>query len=324
MRALIVSLGILAALAVPRIAYADGARYAVIIQGASGDPQYTALHRAWVDALAALLRQKMGLEESKVIVLAEQPKAGELKGSAEDVKATFAKLAKEAKPEDLVFIMMIGHGSGDGPAAKFNLVGPDLTADEWKALLEPLPARAVIVDSTSSSFPYLAGLSGKNRIVITATDRYTQKFHTVFPDAFIKAMTATEADADKNGRVSVLEAFNFASKLVAQHYERTGYMATESAALDDTGDGKGRLATDTGEDGQIASFTYLDVVAAPKSADPVVQRLLDQQQVLMDQVDELRRRKGVLPADLWDREFERLIIDLSLVSREIRGKSVKK
>ena len=53
----------------------------------------------------------------------------------------------------------------------------------------------------------LAGLSGPNRVVITATNSFAQRFHTVFPDAFIKAMTAPEADADKNGRISLLEAF---------------------------------------------------------------------------------------------------------------------
>ena len=33
----------------PPPAFADGARYAVIVQGASGDPQYATLHRGWVD-----------------------------------------------------------------------------------------------------------------------------------------------------------------------------------------------------------------------------------------------------------------------------------
>ena len=323
-RALLVSIGMLAALAVPGVAHADGARYAVIIEGASGDPQYAALQRSWVDALSTLLTQRLGLDASKVIVLAEVPKPGELRGNAEDVKATLGKLAKEAKPEDLVFIMLIGHGSGVDADAKFNLVGRDMTVEEWKALLEPLTARAVIVDSTSSSFPFLAGLAGKNRIVITATNSYAQKYHTVFADGFIKAMTAPEADADKNGRVSVLEIFTYATRLVALHYERAGYIATETAVFDDTGDGKGRAAAATGDDGTIAGFTFLDVVAAPKSADPEVQALLDKQQTLIEQVDELRRRKGVLPADLFEREFERLIVDLSVVSRDIRRKTVKK
>ena len=66
-------------------------------------------------------------------------------------------------------------------------------------------------------------------MVITATNSYAQRYDTVFADAFIKAMTATDADADKNGRISVLEAFNYASRLVAQHYEQTGHLSTEHA-----------------------------------------------------------------------------------------------
>jgi len=320
-RAFIATLCLVASFAVPRVAAADGARYAVIIQGASGDPEYATLHRSWVDALAALMRGRLGLDASHVIVLAEQPKAGELRGTAEDVKATFARLAKETKADDLVFVMLIGHGSGTGPAAKFNLVGPDLTVEEWKALVEPVTARTVIVDSTSNSFPFLAGLAGKNRVVITATNSFAQVYHTVFPDSFIKAMTSPEADADKNGRISVLEAFNYASRLVAQFYEQSGHLSTEHAVFDDDGDGKGRDATGAGQDGIVAGLTYLDVAAAPKSADPEVQQLLNRQQTLMEQVDELRRKRGTMAPDEFDREFERLIVDLSVVSRDVRRKT---
>jgi hypothetical protein len=323
MRRLTIAIGLLAALVAPRIAYADGARYAVIVQGASGDPEYATLHRSWVDALSALLRGKMGLDPSHIMILAEQPKAGELKGTAEDVKATFAKLAKDAKADDLVFVMLIGHGSGEGATAKFNLVGPDLTVEEWKALFEPVAARTVIVDSTSSSFPFLAGLAGKNRVVVTATNSFAQKYHTFFPDAFIKSLTASEADADKNGRISVLEAFNYASRLVAQRYEQDGHMATEHAVFDDNGDGKGRDAVAAGDDGTVAGLTYLDVVATPKSSDPEMQQLLNRQQTLTEQVDELRRRRPSMAPEEFDREFEKLIVDLALVSRDVRRKAGK-
>jgi len=153
-------------------AAAQSGRYAVIVEGASGEPQYATQHRAWVDALANVLKTKMGFEPGKIILLTEEAKPGELKGTAENVKATFTRLAKDAKPDDLVFVMLIGHGSGVDAAAKFNLVGPDLTAAEWSALFQPIQARVVVVDSTSSSFPFLSGLAGKNRIVITATNKY--------------------------------------------------------------------------------------------------------------------------------------------------------
>ncbi len=128
------------------------------------------------------------IDPAHLVVLTEQPKDGELRGTAENVRATFERLAKETKADDVVFVMLIGHGSGDAAAAKFNLVGPDLTAVEWRALLDPVPARMAVVDSTSSSFPFLEGLSGKNRIVITATNSFAQRYHTYFPAAFIQAL----------------------------------------------------------------------------------------------------------------------------------------
>src|SRR5690349_7877275 len=220
MRRLLLALFVLTSIAVPSAAFAQGNRYVVIVQGASGDPEYAKTHRAWVDALSAVLRDRFKVESSKLVVLTETPKNDqEQRGTAESVRAVLSRLAKETKEQDLVFIMLIGHGTGDAAAAKFNLIGPDLTSEEWSALLKPIPARIAFVDSTSSSFPFLAALAGPNRVVITATNSYSQRYHTVFPDAFIQALMASEADADKNGRISLLEAFTHASRLVSLHYE---------------------------------------------------------------------------------------------------------
>jgi len=320
---LLLSIGAVLLLLTATPAFADGARYAVIVQGASCDPQYATLHRGWVDSLATVLKSQLKIDGPALSILTETPKDGELKSTAESVRSVFARLAKDTKADDLVFVMLIGHGSGDAAAAKFNLVGPDLTAEEWSALLKPLAARIVFVDSTSSSFPFLAGLAGPNRIVITATSSYSQRFHTVFPEAFIRGITAPEADADKNGRISLMEAFTYASRQVALHYEQNGTMSTERASIDDTGDGKGRDATSTGEDGNVAAFTYLAASTVPTVSDPAVQQLLVRQQSLTEQVDDLRRRKATMSADDFDREFEKLIIDLALVSRDIRRKTIK-
>ena len=318
MRRILLALFALLAFATP--ALAEGVRYAVIVQGASGDPQYAKLHQSWAVTLSTVLKDRLRLEPSKIILLTEQAKEPELRGTAENVKAVFTRLAKETKADDLVFVMLIGHGSGDAAAAKFNLVGPDLTTEEWAGLLKPVPARIAFVDSTSSSFPFVAALSGPNRVVITATNGYAQRYHTMFPDAFIQALMAPDADADKNGRISMLEAFTHASRLVAQHYEQNDRMATENAVLEDTGDGKGRISSATGDDGTVAGLTYLDVIAAPTAADPATRELLTRQQTLTEQIDDLRRRRASMSADQFDREFEKLIIELSLVSRDIRRK----
>jgi hypothetical protein len=120
--------------------------------------------------------------------------------------------------------------------------------------------------------------------------------------------------------VSILEAFQYASRHVELHYEKSGHLSTERAVLDDTGDGVGRDAATSGPDGHTAAFTYLDVVEVPRVSDPALQALLEAQQRLIESVDDLRRRRGEVPALLFEAEFEKLMVELALVSRAIRQK----
>ena len=79
--------------------------------------------------------------------------------------------------------------------------------------------------------------------MITATDSAAQQFETVFPSSF-KAFDDLSADGDKNGRVSIWEAFDYASSAVHRWFEQHGQLPTERSLLDDNGDGseaQGRL-----------------------------------------------------------------------------------
>jgi hypothetical protein len=313
----VVAIGSLGA---PAPANAQGVRRAVLVQGASGEPQYRTLHRGWLDRLATVLRDDLKFDAASLTILAERPGEGEEPATAESVRRVFEQLAGTAGPDDLLFVMMIGHGSGVGADAKFNLVGPDLAAAEWKALVDPVAGRLVFVDATSASFGFLQTLAAPGRVVITATNSPAQRYHTVFPDAFIEALTAGAADQDQNGRISMLEAFTHASRLVAQHYEQAGTLATEHAAIDDTGAGTGRRAGDEGADGAVAEATYLGTVAAPTSTDPEILKLLVRQQALTSELDALKRQRPTMSAEEYDREFERLATELAVVSREIRAR----
>ena len=303
-------------------ALAQSGRYVWIVQGASGEEQYAVQHKKWVDALVALLRDRYKYDAAHLVVLTEQG-TGADKSTAENVKAVAARLTKSVAAADQLVVILIGHGSAQGTDVKFNLVGPDLGVGDWAALLKPIPGRLAVVDTTSASYPYLEALAGPGRVVITATNSPAQRFHTVFPDVFVQAFSSDESDLDKNGRVSLLEAFTFASRMVKQHYERAGTMATEIAMLDDDGDGKGRIATATGSDGSIAALTYLDAVAVPTASDPEVQKLLVRQQQLTEAVDDLRRRRGTMPTEEYDKELERLLTELATVSRDVRQKTAK-
>lgn len=166
----------------PRTAVAQGARFAVLIQGASGEEEYAVRHRAWLDALTTTFRSKFNYDGAHLIILAEQPKAGEGRATAENVNATFAKLAATMTAADQLSIVLIGHGSADGGDAKFNLIGPDLSVSDWAGLLKPVKGRIVFVDTTSASFPFLAGLAAPGRIVVTATSASAQRFQHGVPE----------------------------------------------------------------------------------------------------------------------------------------------
>ena len=49
------------------------------------------------------------------------------------------------------------------------------------------------------------------------------------------APDTADADLDKDGRISVWEAFAFASAQTARYYEQRGQLPVEKALLDDTG-----------------------------------------------------------------------------------------
>jgi len=305
------------------VAAAEGGRFALLVQGASGEEQYAMLHRKWLDGLVSALG-RFQYDAEHLIVLSEQPKAGEERSTADNVRAAFARLATRMKAGDQLMVVLIGHGGGEGADAKFNLVGPDLTVQDWNALLKPLPGRLAFVDTTSASFPYLAGLAGKDRVVITATSSYSQRFHTQFPEGFVQALSSPDADLDKDGRISVQEAFIFATRSVKQYYEQKGTMPTESAVLDDSGTGKGRDATALATaEISAAALTYIQGVAVQASADPETQRLIARQQALTEQLDDLRRQKASMPADQYDKQFESLMLELATVSRNVRQKTGK-
>lgn len=297
-----------------------GERYAVIVAGASGGPEYAKQYARWTRDLSQTLVERMAFDPAHVTALgdtADPPAAA----TAENVRRLLARMGTTMRAGDLLLLVLIGHGTFDGVDAKFNLVGPDLTAAEWAALLEGMPGRLVLVNTASASFPYLERLSGRNRIVISATDSAAQRFDTVFPEHFVNAFGDDGADIDKNGRISVWEAFASASGGVRRHYQQRGQLTTERALLDDNGDGVGRESAAQGADGSLASRTYLDASdAGAPPTDEVLVELLQRRASLMAEAEELQIKKAFMPPDEYAREFERVMVALARIARDIRGR----
>jgi hypothetical protein len=232
-----------------------------------------------------------------------------------------AEVRKQMNADDLLLIVLLGHGTADGDSAKFNLVGPDLTAVDWAALLNGIKGRLVLVNTTEASFPFLERLSAPNRIVITATDSVAQKYATVFPDYFVKAMQEASSDLDKNGRTSIFEVFAATSAAVKQHYDQRGQLTTERPLIDDNGDKLGREAEAPGPDGGLARQLYLDPDLPAAANNPELAALLRRRRELEGEAEALKAKKGIVPTAVWEAEYEKLMLELARVSREIRTKS---
>ena len=200
--------------------------------------------RAEVSGLAQLrscttLQEKFGYPDDHVKVLAEEGD-GSAKATRENVRAAFADLRKRAVDGDVTLVLLIGHGTADSDEAKFNLVGPDLTVDEWAALVKPMAGPRGVRQRLERQLPVPGRLAGRGRVVVTPTTLRRSSSRPCFRSSSSRPSPTTDADRDKNGKVSLLEAFTYASAHVKDSFEQKGQLATERPLLDDTGDGVGR------------------------------------------------------------------------------------
>jgi hypothetical protein len=296
-------------------------RYALIVSGATGGPNYAQQYSRWTQAFSQTLVEQMKFEPSRVIMLSETADEGKV-ATAANLRQVLATLRQQMRAGDLLVTVLIGHGTFDGVDAKFNLVGPDMESAEWASLLRGIPGRIVVVNTAPASFPYIERLSGPRRIVVSATDSVAQRFDTVFPEYFVSAFRDEAADIDKNGRISIWEAFASASGGVRRYYQQRGQLTTERSLLDDNGDGIGREAAAQGDDGALASRTYLDATAAgTPPTDDVLVELLQRRASLNAEVEELQIKKAFMAPDEYAREFERVMVALARVARDIRART---
>lgn len=286
-------------------------KFAVIVNGAGGEAVYAKQFEEWTTQLNAVLSSRFGFDTKQLTVL---------KGAtAEDVKRTFTSLKTQLDANNVLFVFLIGHGSFDGKESKFNLVGPDLAAADYNAMLSSLPThRVVVFNMSSASGEFIKSLSAKGRIVITATKSGQETNATRFTGFLIAALNATDADTDQDGHTSVLEAFVYANRLTADFYKQAGRLATEHAMFEDNGDGVGREKLEAGE-GLLARATYLDSLSTGEAAaSAAAGRLLKERTRLEGEIEQLIARKGSMAETEYEATLERLFIELAKVNRSIK------
>jgi hypothetical protein len=237
----------------------------------------------------------------------------------DDLKQALLLEPREGTAE--LYIILIGHGTFDGKEARFNLRGPDVSATELATWLQPFRRPLALIDTSSSSAPFLNKLSGTNRVIITATRSGNEQNFTRFGQYFAEAIANPDADLDKDGQVSLLEAFIIASRRTTEFYKIEGRIATEHALIDDNGDGLGT---------QADWFRGLRAVKAPKDKAAVdgalarqfhllrseaENKLTEEQRRKRDEIEHAvlkhREKKGKISDDAYYRDLEKMLLELA-------------
>jgi len=301
-------------LAIPAVVCAQNTHLLIVV-GLTTDAEHDAVFKKWGTSLAAVASEKLGVAKENITLLTDQQAT-----KAEIVKA-LAALASKAGADDTIAIVLFGYGTFANNVAKFNLPGPDMTPQEFEPLLARLRSkRIVFVNTASASGPFVAALSGPGRIVVAATRTGGELYATLFGGPFVEAFSTEAADTDHDGKVSILEAFDYAKKTVTASYEREGLLPTEHAILDDNGDREGSLDPGRqGKDGQSAAVVNLGSMRTEAlPSDEKRRALYLERQALERRIESLKLLKSGMDPEKYAAELEKLATDLALKSRQIR------
>lgn len=297
---------LLAPLAAPPV---DAQTRLVIVSGIGGDPKYTQEFASLSTSLAQAAHERAGLPDSAITWFGEasSTRSRWFRGPStrENVERALTRLAASESRAPVV-IILIGHGSGEGAETRISLPGPDMTATDFARVLSTFGNRQVaFLNLASASGDMLPILAARSRVVLTATKSAFERNESQFARFFVDALALDGADVDKDGRISLLEAYRFANAETKRFYENEGRLATEHAQIAD--------------EGQLAGRFFLSAGAA--SAGPASGRLAalyGERNALDDQLGALRARKAAMAASAYEQELERLLVALAEKSREIR------
>ena len=302
----------------------DVGKYAVIMAGPTVGETNQTQFRQWAFSLHDILARDYGYSSDSIILLYDKGHTDlvgdeRIDGACDrgGIEQGLASLAARVRTGDQITLYLIGHGSGAEEESKFNIVGPDITGAEFAVLLDQFKDQSIaIVNTTSASYGFSTSLSGEGRVVISSTRSPSERYDPIFPRYFIEALDNRNGDRDKNNRVSMLEAFEYAKSNVEAWYEEQGRLASEHAGLDDNGDALFSLdpVVDSA-DGRLAEIAYIDAaVDEVLGLSPQARELKFQMQNLERDIFVLRGRKqDFLESDYW-LEMESLLVELAIAT----------
>ncbi|MGV3530731.1 MAG: hypothetical protein ACO1QR_00065 [Chthoniobacteraceae bacterium] len=286
----------------------------IVVIGAAGEEQFGEEFSAWAKQWEEACT-KAGAQCTVIGREAAPP--------ADHERLRTALAAQAVESPEALWVVMLGHGTWDGRDAKFNLRGDDVSAAQLNEWLTPFQRPVAVVAGFSSSGAFLKPLAAPGRVIVTATKSGSEELYARFGGQISKAIGDLQADFDKDGQVSLLEAWLGAARGVAEFYEKEGRLATEHSLLEDNGDGLGTpadwftgiRATKRAKDGAVPDGLrahQFHLIRNPEE-NALSPALRAERDTLELQIAKLREAKATFPEDQYYKELEALLLKLARI-----------
>jgi hypothetical protein len=211
----------------------DPPQCVLVVVGAPGAPEFAPQFDQWAD------RWRTAAETAGAdFVRVDRRDAQE----SDDRRRLEQAIEEHIDRPAALWLVLIGHGTYDGREAKFNLDGPDVSAEELAAWLSGRTGPTAVINCASASAPFVNHLSADNRVIVSATKSGYEYNFARFGQHISQTIIDPAADLDKDDQVSLLEAFLTAATRVKEFYDQEARLATEHPLIDDNGDALGTPA----------------------------------------------------------------------------------
>lgn len=209
----------------------------MIVSGVGKDAADRQIRDRIVRDLSVYLLEKVSVKPNHLTVLvADADAAGA--STADRIAEAVQVHASAMTPADRFVFYYAGQANPVGDSLRFNLPGPDITQDDlarWFASIQA-GVQLVVLDCPHAAVAARA-LARSGRVVVLASTA-EQAHATRFGTHFVSALTRVESDANRDGNVSVLEAFAAAAREIEKWYQDRQLLPTETPCMEDNGDGR--------------------------------------------------------------------------------------
>lgn len=214
--------------------------YAMIIGGINKDPKERLAKDKVVLNLRRFFLNNAKLKPARLSVLVADNSSvskGSNISNAENLKETIKTLAAAIQPADRFIFYYVGQANIVAGKLRLNLPGEDITHEQLAEWINQIRASSMllVLDCPGAGLAVKA-MTGQGRIIIGACTA-EQHYSTRFSEYFVPSLVDSKSDTDSDGKVSLLEAFTFASKQLDDWYFRQLLLKTETPVLEDNADG---------------------------------------------------------------------------------------